>query len=481
MASQEGALSDPITCCSCEEQVTGLKLLHCLHSVCLACLERQLNACDESRQFRCPIDHEITHFKGTQTDIHALPDDFLSNNYYDFYAVRKASSVLCGNCKDPEIRAIAWCKRHTMFLCDTCLKHHTGTDKAHGEEIHDFEKLQGREADEVQAVFSKRSVQCHRHNADASCYCERCRELVCSKCIVEQHGDHSSFKDPGQEVAKCQAQLDEEVKRAEGNLKSRRERQARIEKRIDTLRENQQSSETLLDETYYELSAHMNAAWDKRRFELRRLYKICIESAESERMTVSEQVKRLEKAVDLSRRVREESSADEFLSVKDLLSVRLKDTTRPLKSETSNSVTEISVNIREENKAKAMKSICAPFKIKGSFIPYVQAPSAVFKDGLSLANVTHVAVSSSARRTIKVTIRDGVKKDVPCRVRHSNAYITDILFRPTTTGAHVLIVDITSPWYSAIHSEHRVQVMDNTSVKLASSSSSSSASGDLSS
>ncbi|XP_070560310.1 E3 ubiquitin-protein ligase TRIM71-like [Ptychodera flava] len=378
--------------------------------------------------------------------------------------------IPCGRCavKNTGHSATAWCKEHYVYLCDACLETHVAEGDGHGIHIHHLEELRHGNRDGVKKIFNERPVNCHRHDSVTSRFCRRCEELVCAACITEAHEGHV-FKTPEEAAKLYRAKFDTKIKSVEVDVQSLLKRERDLGGLIQDLEEKQQEDEKLLDETYEEIIAHVIAEKEKHKRKLRRVHNINADRAYKDKREISNVIKQLEKAINISRQVMEDGSSSEFLSVQKLLSESFDNLTSYMHGRNSQpELLRVTVDSKEHTKAKILRSISHLHEIEVSskqFTPVVVVPSTVIKGGNSFASITHFGTPSSAI-DVEAKLTDQNHTSLSCCVQRSNDYTTDIGFKPKATGDYTLSVRITlSEDSSTYSSEHRLRVLDNNPIK----------------
>ena len=119
-------LHEELSCSVCMSKYTDPKLLPCLHSFCLHCLNgiqrtsgrRHKIACPECRQeFNVPDNGNLA----------ALPTNFRINSLLDVLAIKECNTtgVKCGNC-DKRSKRSHYCFQCYAFWCEECISFHNG-------------------------------------------------------------------------------------------------------------------------------------------------------------------------------------------------------------------------------------------------------------------------------------------------------------------------------------------------------------------
>ena len=178
-------VEDQITCPICMEHFSDPRVLPCLHSYCLTCLQRVLVEgnyslpCPTCRS-PCPVPD-----KG----LASLPPSFVVNNLMEVYDLMKKVSahqhVSCDNCDNTN--ADSYCKQCATFLCPECLHHHNKWKPNAGHQIlSDLDEVAST-AHQLPRAKQEQSMVCTEHNEPLKIFCESCQQLICHDCTVSKH------------------------------------------------------------------------------------------------------------------------------------------------------------------------------------------------------------------------------------------------------------------------------------------------------
>ena len=107
-------------CGICKEKYKQPKVLHCLHSFCMGCLEKSLLESGPT-QITCPTCKQVTRLT-TAGGVNELPLDAVICNLMEMEAIC-AMQVICTSCKSVE-NAVARCSDCSNFLCPNCVTAH---------------------------------------------------------------------------------------------------------------------------------------------------------------------------------------------------------------------------------------------------------------------------------------------------------------------------------------------------------------------
>ncbi|XP_044175633.1 E3 ubiquitin-protein ligase TRIM71-like [Acropora millepora] len=178
-------------CCPvCYNRFTNPKLLPCLHSFCLHCLQRIQATSGTRDTILCPECRRSVTILGNG-DLNTLPTNFRLNGLLDALPVTecKTSGVKCGNCNKRRQES-AYCFTCCSFWCDDCLPLHNGikTFKEHQAlPLKDF-------GDEDFENIFKQPTFCTKHEKkELDLFCRVCKTAICNFCALIDHEGHAKI------------------------------------------------------------------------------------------------------------------------------------------------------------------------------------------------------------------------------------------------------------------------------------------------
>lgn len=186
MASTSGA-----TCHFCRNFFSDPRMLPCLHTFCYTCLCKALSK-KPKYDFACPTCGSC--FSLSSSDIITLPQDWrkiFQVNLAEFEA--KISGQLrfhCDRCLDtPNNMVVTYCGICHEFLCHHCKKdHHRWKQTTE----HNLIELSQENLNTAIQQAIPHIAYCKTHPQEVlKFYCETCKQLVCSDCIVLSHKQHN--------------------------------------------------------------------------------------------------------------------------------------------------------------------------------------------------------------------------------------------------------------------------------------------------
>ncbi|KAL5503049.1 hypothetical protein EMCRGX_G009940 [Ephydatia muelleri] len=229
------ALKEPLChtiCWVCFKPYNDPRILPCLHSFCLQCLDHAIQKCGSQQLFQCPTcERNVAITVGGAST--------LPQNLHLRFEVEVAgcvsklisnSEVSCDHCIDGRNGpAVVFCCTCRQFLCKHCEDHHRS-----GRQLskHNIIELDQEGAKHLQAIMKPREHYCTQPNHEENnlnFYCETCQCLIhmCGDCMPVAHNGHSITITELSTIAKNHRSAIEEV------LANARETVARVTGAID--------------------------------------------------------------------------------------------------------------------------------------------------------------------------------------------------------------------------------------------------------
>ncbi|XP_066277449.1 transcription intermediary factor 1-alpha-like [Branchiostoma lanceolatum] len=238
---------DFLHCTICMEPFADPKVLSCLHTFCMGCLE--LFVVQQGREkFECPTCRTETVLP--EGSIAGLKDNFFVVSLSDTVQSHKSlvskedNKVSCDLCED-EV-AIQGCVACEEFLCNECACTHRRYKRTRGHKVVSVVKLKEQLIAKMRSLKSKSLPICPNHEDEKlKFYCETCRHPICRDCAVLQHKDHkygyladavgdvrakikdkletatrkiAEYQDIASNIAKKQSELDDKSKKAADDI-----------------------------------------------------------------------------------------------------------------------------------------------------------------------------------------------------------------------------------------------------------------------
>ncbi len=181
-------ISDKLTCSICSNRFKEPKILSCFHIFCASpCLDDLVVRDEENNAtVTCPTCQNIT--KLSEGGVATLHTDFHTDHLFQVCeALGKSRKSKCEKCN--KNLAVKYCRECKNFICENCSEMH----KMWGELAkHEIVPVDEVTADTTLLAPSKQTPKCHEHpNKKLKIYCNTCTRLICTKCTMNSHKNHS--------------------------------------------------------------------------------------------------------------------------------------------------------------------------------------------------------------------------------------------------------------------------------------------------
>ncbi|XP_065187541.1 E3 ubiquitin-protein ligase TRIM45-like isoform X1 [Sycon ciliatum] len=201
--------SERVCCVSCGGTGRRLKLVSCLHSVCVACLEEHIH---RDGYIKCPKCISKTPIPTVAFPLTHLPDSY--PKYGDETGASATNvQVMCDDCAEDE-HATARCEDCGANLCSAHAHAHPRNRATRNH------KLTSLSAEQQETATERGSIQhyCAVHPRQVlSRYCVQCNQLACQKCM--DTGAHSDT-DTQHQVLSIEAAAQKMRETVDGNISS---------------------------------------------------------------------------------------------------------------------------------------------------------------------------------------------------------------------------------------------------------------------
>ena len=170
-------------CPVCLSEFCDPRLLDCLHSVCLSCLEAM--AVTGGDQLRCPLCRTTSRLP--EGGVAALPGDLtvpVSSENADECLLCDSSSRSSSE-QGPQF----WCSECSVVICSSHLVLHMSTDGSHNIQNCDASSRTRSGAD---VSISRARLDCSKHVKKLEYFCVSCDACICADCAIT--GSHSGHK-----------------------------------------------------------------------------------------------------------------------------------------------------------------------------------------------------------------------------------------------------------------------------------------------
>ena len=183
-------LHEAVSCSVCGDTFTDPKVLPCLHTYCLHCLNELQRTSGRVGQISCPECRGEFRIAGSGTP-DQLPTNFRLNSLLDVLAIQECNStgVKCGNC-DKRSAQCFYCFQCCVFWCEDCITAHNIIRTNKGHRVLALKDFQDQDIADV----IKRPSFCqkeHHENEELKYFCKDCKVPICNTCVVTLHDGHA--------------------------------------------------------------------------------------------------------------------------------------------------------------------------------------------------------------------------------------------------------------------------------------------------
>ncbi|XP_038054652.1 E3 ubiquitin-protein ligase TRIM71-like [Patiria miniata] len=227
---------DHLECSICTNRFRQPKLLDCLHSFCLQCLQELRQSQDPSgTELTCPLCRRETMLK--KSGVADLPNNFAFSALVEEVAMQEkllegqGSKIKCQAC-DEENQAVSRCTDCDHFLCQECQKAHERLTLMKSHKIYTLAQLRSGEI-VYKSKLREEVPKCGKHpDQNLNVYCDTCEQVICLTCTVLDHGNPKhSLIGLSEAFEKCKKKVEELVSKVS---KSKTELNTTIEKACTT-------------------------------------------------------------------------------------------------------------------------------------------------------------------------------------------------------------------------------------------------------
>ncbi|NWX02703.1 PML protein, partial [Caloenas nicobarica] len=193
-----------ILCEGCQQASPNLKLLTCLHTLCLNCLS-------ENKPIRqCPICQTPIPQASGIPDMDNLLFTSLQARLSIYKKIANSNNPSCSRCRGEA--AAVWCPECEEFLCAKCFEDHQWFFKKRN---HEAKKVEDLRAESPHQFLEDTRKSCNLFCANpdhagqdhvSSIYCTKCEKVLCCSCALLD-SQHAPFCDIRSETQRRQQEL----------------------------------------------------------------------------------------------------------------------------------------------------------------------------------------------------------------------------------------------------------------------------------
>uniref|UniRef100_A0A8B9TLE8 Protein PML n=1 Tax=Anas platyrhynchos TaxID=8839 RepID=A0A8B9TLE8_ANAPL len=191
-----------VLCEGCQQESPSLKLLTCLHSLCLGCLS------EKKPVGQCPVCQEPIPQPNGIPEVDNVLFASLQARLRVYRRIAGGAELLCDNCRR---EGEYWCSECEEFLCTTCFEAHQRYLKRESHEARKVTDIRaGALKDFLQGTRRTGSLACSNpthKNQTLSIYCKKCEKLVCCICALLDTQHAGQHCDIGAEIQRRQEEL----------------------------------------------------------------------------------------------------------------------------------------------------------------------------------------------------------------------------------------------------------------------------------
>ena len=189
MSSDIRSQLNSLTECSvCTETFRDPRILPCVHTYCLKCIQGFSKDKQPGDDVPCPICRKP--FTLSHNGAEDLPKNFFIEQLKD---VAVTSDKHCEGCWDnrtnpaSKTQAVMYCVECEQRLCDTWIEVHRRLRTTRGHTLLTIDDNDSMRA----AIRESKTIRCGQHRTRAiEMYCLSCKEAICVMCFVELHKTH---------------------------------------------------------------------------------------------------------------------------------------------------------------------------------------------------------------------------------------------------------------------------------------------------
>ena len=195
------------TCEKCDKYYEDPRMLPCLHSFCLGCLEKELETQETQSSLHCPSCKEKVTL--SENGVSDLPQDLHKANEAKIARISEKvedADEMCDLCgrTDTTGKAVAYCIECEEYLCTFCEgKHGKRKLSANHNLVTIGQRLVKTTGTSPVSRFYQQPMPCPLHEKyTLEVYCKQCKMLICKNCMDFKHREHQKQCDLVEEVAK---------------------------------------------------------------------------------------------------------------------------------------------------------------------------------------------------------------------------------------------------------------------------------------
>ncbi|XP_038054654.1 E3 ubiquitin-protein ligase TRIM56-like [Patiria miniata] len=323
---------DHLECSICTNRFRQPKLLDCLHSFCLQCLQDLRQSQDLSgTKLTCPLCRRETMLKGS--GVADLPNNFAFSALVEEVTMQEkllegqGSEIKCQAC-DEENQAVSRCTDCDHFLCQECQKAHGRMTVMKSHKIYTLAELRSGEI-VYKSKLRDEVPKCGKHpDQNLNVYCNTCEQVICLMCTVLDHGNPKhSLIGLSEAFGKCKKKVEElvsKVSKSKTELNTTIENTCTTRKKLDTMFANTKKK---ISEKADQEVAMIRQEEQKLLKETGRIYQERVTTFEAAQANNSKEVTQTEHKLEEVKQLKNQASCYEILELQQKLLHNLNEST----------------------------------------------------------------------------------------------------------------------------------------------------------
>ncbi|XP_071835375.1 E3 ubiquitin-protein ligase TRIM56-like [Apostichopus japonicus] len=254
-----------LQCAICMEGYKSPRMLPCIHSFCLKCLEKLAQSL-QNKPFSCPTCRAAVAIP--KTGLKDLPSNFLLVSLMERFNLAdttgSTSSSKCNLCNG--IQNIQRCIDCDMYVCVTCKQYHDKMPDCHDHKVIPIDKLSDEKY--IKGILALEVPRCSEHQKEKlRFYCTTCSKLVCRDCAIVGHRGHECLE-PKTRVNIAKRNLERAIENSGKAVISVQQMRANVNAATTSIEQEIAESEQNVDQQYDQGIERLNADRNKLKVEL---------------------------------------------------------------------------------------------------------------------------------------------------------------------------------------------------------------------
>lgn len=182
-------------CNRCRETFRDPRILPCIHTFCLSCIHQEGTEANKrsGEKMPCPLCRK--EFTIPMSGFEGLEKSFFTQRMVEMRRLleRTSGRIPCDVCNDEtanESNALAFAESHcpecSLNFCGQCCAHHLKNRLTREHSLREGASL--TDAREPEEMLQAR--MCRGHKEEMKLYCDKCSDVLCSMCFIENHQGH---------------------------------------------------------------------------------------------------------------------------------------------------------------------------------------------------------------------------------------------------------------------------------------------------